>query len=158
MIRVKSEINIIDSISSNFGDFVFPRTTTEYKWLAPGSGIPILQIEVQDGGFGGEEVSRIAYQDIEGSVGIHDPEMIVENIGINPNPSNGLVNLKFSLNTATEATIAIFDATGKEVFSVAKSKYQQGQQQKNIDLTGELANGIYQVVICLLYTSDAADE
>jgi gliding motility-associated-like protein len=65
-LRVKSEIDIVDSIhidTLGFG-FNIPRQKIyEFKWLANGKDIPILQIDATQGFGGGLTIDRVNWQD-----------------------------------------------------------------------------------------------
>src|SRR6185369_9997600 len=66
-LRVKSTLNITDSIyldTLGFGLTIPRQTIVEYKWLAPGKKIPVLEVDITLAIFGGTfTVDRVNWQD-----------------------------------------------------------------------------------------------
>ena len=62
-IRVRSEIDEIDSVSFGTTTFGLPNNTVEYKWLANGEHYPLLWVTSNVVG-GSETISSIRYRDI----------------------------------------------------------------------------------------------
>ncbi|MFA4852515.1 MAG: zinc-dependent metalloprotease, partial [Bacteroidales bacterium] len=76
-------------------------------------------------------------------VGIEETEAI-SNISIYPNPSNGLVNVKFTLSDASDVVISASNILGDEIAKIEK------QNVSSVDIPINLANqsaGIYFVKI-----------
>ena len=59
-----------------------------------------------------------------------------------PNPSSGLMTLKFTLPQEMTIKIAIYDMTGRMVKAVSKGKMPSGDNSLTVDLSN-LAAGIY---------------
>ena len=78
---------------------------------------------------------------------------IIENKGnvvsvatIYPNPTNGLSNLSYSLNTASDVTVKMIDVTGKVISTNSIKGQVAGSHTLELDAT-ELKNGVYYVTI-----------
>lgn len=61
VIRLKSVINIVDTFSYDVTVIPFAYTTTEYSWFAPGEGIPVLKITLQNV-LGVETITSVTYK------------------------------------------------------------------------------------------------
>lgn len=126
-IRVKSVLTNRDTIfynDFNFGLNLPPQTVTEYKWLAKGEGIPVLEINTRSGGgfpggggSGQEIISDLKYKDgfVSNNLEINDMS-----INIFPNPVNRDENLiveikNSSLENQSKLIIEITDINGKVV-------------------------------------------
>ncbi len=67
-----------------------------------------------------------------------------EPLNVYPNPSNGNVNIKHALTTATEVSVKVTDIAGRVVFTQNYGKQAAGEQTFNMNLAN-LANGVYAV-------------
>ncbi len=145
-LRVESELNITDTVYSdslNFG-FTIPRPTQyEYKWLANGEKIPVLQINAQEI-FGNKSISELIYRD---SVRL-DIDNAVENIFsensdviIYPNPNDGVFNLK--INQFENLKIEIINIMGEKVYFQKLTTNNEQRTTINYQLSTNLASGIY---------------
>lgn len=63
-IRVKSTVQQVDSIVASGFPFPLASTRTEYKWLAKGQKVPVLQIVTTTSDFGGQVSTTIQYRDV----------------------------------------------------------------------------------------------
>jgi len=80
-------------------------------------------------------------------------ELDVESMKISPNPSNGKINLSFSLEERKDVTINIYDINGNVVYTETINDFQ-GSYQKEIDIsdkgTGafflQIVQGLYDVI------------
>lgn len=72
-LRVKTIVDQIDTINSQFGKFAIPRKTVSYKWLVSSERIPVLEIignELANGTFTPNQVRyRDAYKTINNPLG-----------------------------------------------------------------------------------------
>ncbi len=83
---------------------------------------------------------RIAYSNV---VLVRKQKTSVE-FSIYPNPANELVNLKYFSSKDAEATIAIFDAIGKQVIT-QKVKLYKGNNAVPVGGLANCSNGVYQL-------------
>ncbi|MBS1652250.1 MAG: T9SS type A sorting domain-containing protein [Bacteroidetes bacterium] len=60
-----------------------------------------------------------------------------------PNPSNGAVNLKFTLNDGAKVKASIVDVLGKQIISTDETSYNSGEQTITLNQNNSLAKGIY---------------
>jgi len=114
VLRHKSIVNIRDSLSGSLGEFVLARQTIEYRWLGAGSGMPLLQIDVQEVA-GASVISRIAYQD---SLRSDEPPVGLQNQAtsgwsLSPNPTFGNSLLRGQLNSDAVLAFQLLDASGR---------------------------------------------
>lgn len=151
-LRIKTILTIRDSIfvsALNFG-FGFNRPTeTQYKWLAKGKKIPVLQVNTQRV-LNNEVVSSSFYQDFEPIItGIFNPTATTDII-VYPNPSKGtffiknneniiwrdafitdlkgaIFNVQIEQNQAADAKIILpakFYSSGTYILSLYSSRHQ----------------------------------
>lgn len=79
-----------------------------------------------------------------GPVGIEEQGDLAS-LTISPNPSNGLVNIKFNLETASSLDIQVVGIDGATVASLSNDRVA-GSFNQNLDLSN-LANGVYFVKV-----------
>jgi len=65
----------------------------------------------------------------------------MSNLGIYPNPSNGIFTLTFDMKKKEDVAIRMFDITGRLVHSIQYKNYF-GTFRKTLDLS-ELGSGLY---------------
>ena len=115
-LRLKSTIIEVDSIyidSLGFGFSTPPITTNEYKWLASGKGIPVLQINTTVGGV----VSQISYRDsltatfVSGIVASKTDGVIF------PNPTSNEAYLRLNSGLSGNFKFEIFGIEGNLISS-----------------------------------------
>lgn len=64
-------------------------------------------------------------------------------ITISPNPSNGILNIGYSLNKPTQVNLGIFDITGKEVIQFESNRLMElGKHEMQFN-TSKLSPGLY---------------
>ena len=112
VIRVKTRITERDSVhidSLNFGLNLPAVTNIEYKWMATGEGVPLLQANANAQG----NVNQVLYRDntILNS-GITSPELS-NSWSVYPNPAHDVISLKGNYNGT--ATITLVDLSGKSL-------------------------------------------
>ncbi|MBW6482322.1 MAG: T9SS type A sorting domain-containing protein [Vicingaceae bacterium] len=139
-LRVKSILNITDTLyTSQFGiGMSFPRPQQiEYKWLAAGSGVPVLKITTTAGG------SQIEYQD-NLLVGIEEIKSNPINFTLFPNPAKEYVILDFEALKSSSITIDLTDINGKKINQLYKGTTQVGNNKLILSLKESiLSDGIY---------------
>jgi len=137
-LRVKSILNITDTLyTSQFGTgFSFPRPQQiEYKWLAVGSGVPVLKITTTAGG------SQIEYQD-NLMVGINDNVLPIYQLKVFPNPAKESIVIDFQSLKKEQITINLKDINGKLIKEVYSGDIEKGNNHILLSLT-EFSNGLY---------------
>ncbi len=112
-LRVKSTVVEVDSFyvdSLHFGFNTPAITTIEYKWLASGKGIPVLQINTSVGGV----VSQITYRDTLNTTSLAQVPTFNQELQVFPNPSNGNQTFsKMNLERASDLKFEIYTIDGK---------------------------------------------
>ena len=147
VVRLKSTLYITDTIhldSAALG-FTIPRPASyEYKWLAKGKKIPVLQVNATDiAGF--PLVNTVWYQDslhtnLSG-LGIKEIKNISA-VAVYPNPAKDIIYLEYDLSSAGETVIDITDVTGRNVYSSVKANLS-GKNRTVISLSDEFKSGVY---------------
>jgi len=133
-IRVKSTIVEVDSVyidSLGFGFATPPITTIEYKWLSPGKGIPVLQINTGVGGV----VSGITYRDTLQSTGITIQPSAINELVLFPNPVSKELYVKYTILSKGNLKLEIFSSTGQLISSESTDNNVNGEIKiQKIDL------------------------
>ncbi|MCE2847414.1 MAG: T9SS type A sorting domain-containing protein [Sphingobacteriales bacterium] len=154
-LRVVSTLTGEDSVfldTLGFG-FTFPRPLTrEYKWIANGQDIPVLQINTTQQLFGQETVSRIKYRD---SLRVFTGLEAIRNETLNPllypNPTTDNTTIRFQLMRAGWVELSLVDVSGRIVYQ-RNTEELAGEQQWLLPVCDQrLSNGVYAV---RLRTSD----
>jgi hypothetical protein len=96
----------------------------------------IKRIEIKDAN--SEEMKRLGKP-------AGDNKLEMNNMSMNPNPSNGKFDLNFNLKNKGDAEITVFDMQGKQVYNEKLAGFQ-GEYKKSIDLSNN-QKGIYFVKI-----------
>lgn len=81
---------------------------------------------------------------IYSTTGITEDQALAQELSLSPNPSSGLSDLSFSLNTTTSANIYLSDLTGRVVNHIHTGKLEAGEHSFKIDAT-QLQAGVYLV-------------
>jgi hypothetical protein len=136
-LRVRSVLNIVDSIQITLEGqeimqgFTRPETT-EYRWLAPGMGVPVLQINTV-----GEQITQVAYRGENSTIGFD--ELNEELISVFPNPASDFVQITVPQN-AVPQSIQFTDAAGR--MQIMEYVNNGGSVMVN---TSNLSAGMYQI-------------
>ena len=120
-LRVKSTLTGHDSIyvSAASTGFGFDRALTrEYKWLATGKKVPVLQINTQELLPGNETITSIVYRDsvrvlIVGVGEVND----LSQVNIYPNPASDKLNIHIPIAKPVKLHYELISATGHLLFS-----------------------------------------
>ncbi|HTL82026.1 MAG TPA: T9SS type A sorting domain-containing protein [Bacteroidia bacterium] len=145
-IRLVSVITEIDTIGTDsVTGFTIPRPIkAEYKWLAAGKKIPVLQVETQLIN-NAEVVSNVIYQDDYDStlfqVGMSESENQLSS-SFYPNPASDLINMTIDLKKSGPVSIEIMDLSGKTVLSEGEGAHSAGEFSTSIS-THDLSAGTY---------------
>jgi len=141
VLRQQSIVTEYDSIfidSLNFGAPI-TRNYTEYKWLAKGMKIPVLQITDNLGGMVAVYIDSLQSE----PVGMIEDQKI-NNISVYPNPVSTELFIRFQLEKPENVQLILFTISGKKVYHLPEKIYNQGQVALTLDLNGlNLLSGNY---------------
>lgn len=131
-IRVKSVVIEQDSVyidTFNLGLNLPQIKTIEYKWLSPGKGLPLLQINTT----ATNQINQILYQDSTRTIGIEEIPSIISDANVFPNPANEKLFVKYNLLQQGKVSFQLFSTEGKLIF-VIDEQSSFGDNFKSIDL------------------------
>lgn len=124
VVRIRSVVDAVDTVSldtSNQTGYSIPRPREiQYKWMALGMKIPVLQVDCQVI-LNAEVVTNIQYQDtlrdslFQVSIANMNPD--APRVSIYPNPVDETVNIHFTQNENGPVDIILMDLSGKVVKS-----------------------------------------
>jgi hypothetical protein len=152
VVRVRSIVNAVDTISfdtSNQTGYSIPRPQeVQYKWLAPGMKLPVLEIDCQLIG-NAEVVTSVTYQDtLRDSlfqVTVNDQHSALPQFSTYPNPAHTDLTIAWSQHETGDLTFSIQDLHGKIIRSeVVQNANSEGFWQMNVS---GLAPGIYLISV-----------
>ncbi len=149
-LRVKSTISSIDTIyysALSFGTNITRPLRYEYKWLATGMKIPVLEIDANVSA-GTTSISNVMYIDSTRTgvpqVGIVENTASNLNVQVFPNPCVDKIMLQYSLSNTSKIKISITDLIGKKITDIVDETQISGTHQKLISLVDfDLTPGIY---------------
>lgn len=127
----------VDSLSFGIG---FDRTLTrEYKWIAKGEEVPVLQINTQELIPGNETIASIKYRDSVQVVSVKENanSMIVS---VYPNPANDFIIIKCAKTFSSNGVLELYTSNGQLVNRVTTGS----KDEIRIETEG-LAAGMYQI-------------
>lgn len=145
-LRVVSQIQRIDTIGlDSVNGFSIPRPLeVQYKWLANGMDIPVLEVDCQVIA-NNEVVTNVIYQDsLRDSVfqvGIAETGFLKLN-QVFPNPTDGNFFVSYSVPIAGTIQFDLFDLTGRKVMETQNEEQGRGSHFREIQ-TASLENGTY---------------
>lgn len=113
VLRVVSTINRIDSIKTSFISFGTPTNPVEYKWLAAGKKIPVLQINGNN--VAGFFTKTNATFWGAGAVGTSNVITNLNSLNTYPNPVIENSTISFSLKIASTVDVEVISITGEKV-------------------------------------------
>ncbi len=146
-VRVRSVIDRIDTIGlDSVNGFTSARPTEiEYKWLAPGMKIPVLEIDAQIL-FSAEVVTNVQYQDsLRDSlfqVSVPEPVQVLSTATVYPNPASGNCSVSFIMQSSAPVELELTDVTGRVIRNYGKETAAAGYNVRAIELGG-VAPGMY---------------
>jgi len=113
-IRVKSEVDAVDSVSFGTQSFGIPRKTIEYKWLVSGEHFPALWVTANVLGTQ-TFITSVRYRDMYRLIlGITAPDNPIQILTAYPNPATDAVTIKLPQHWRL-FTLEVFDTQGKLV-------------------------------------------
>ena len=148
-LRMKSELTgrdslYIDSLSTGFA---FDRPLTrEYKWLATGMKVPVLQINTQELGPGNETITSILYRDSVRflPVGVEE-QNILSLATIYPNPAIDKLTISIPLAKSVKLHYELISNSGQLIY-MDEENTEAGLITKEINIT-DYPSGIYMLRI-----------
>ncbi len=137
-LRVRSVVNATDTVvAESFGinQVIVRPETIEYRWVAEGMGVPVLQINTVDGA-----VTQVTYLGDEVS-NVSENELLEEDIEIFPNPASNRVNIVVP-ESAIIQSARLYDLNGRS--SPVKFTQNANRIEAGIEQT---ASGLYRIVL-----------
>ncbi len=150
-LRIVSVIQRIDTISlDSVTAFSIVRPLEiEYKWLANGIKIPVLEVDAQLL-FNTEVVTNVVYRDVYNNtlpqVGINDNQQLISASSVYPNPATQNCFANFTLQGAAMVEIELTDISGRVIRSFGKEMSLAGNNNRLLNLEG-IAPGSYLIII-----------
>ena len=146
VLRMISEVTEYDSVYIDSLETGVPvnRNYLEYKWLAKGKKIPLLQITSDLSGL------IVTYQDSARINFDNVNEYIVkyESLKIYPNPASSELFVEFDLIRQGDLNIDIYDISGKQLYNKSMVDLANGVNRIMINLKNlSLADGTYLITI-----------
>ena len=119
VLRVRSEVTEIDSITFGGNTIPLPRHYAEYKWLAKGEHAPVLMINANIVGTT-ETPTSVRYRDSKRNiVGVTGPSASIESLLVYPNPATGN-EITVKMPAAwSHYVLHVYDVTGKLLSEVS---------------------------------------
>ena len=137
-LRVRSVVNATDTVISEAFDIfeviVHPETV-EYRWLAPGQGIPVLQINTVDG-----MITEITYRSEDIGIGVQELSEVKE-ATVYPNPAIDFCTISLT-DTEIIQNATLVDLTGKTI----PVEFEQNGQDIRVDVN-QTTPGLYRIVL-----------
>ncbi len=150
-LRMVSVIQRIDTISldSVTGFSIVRPLEIEYKWLANGIKIPVLEVDAQVL-FNTEVVTNVVYRDVYNNtlpqVGMNDNQQLISSSSVFPNPATDNCYVTFKMEGAAQVGIELTDISGRAVKNFGKEMSLPGNNSRLLDLSG-IAPGSYMINI-----------
>ncbi len=141
IIRIKSELEIHDSIYIDSLGFGFPvnRSIVEYKWLGNGFGIPLLQVTVEG------LLTTVSYID-----SLRNPLKIIKSQAFNhelivyPNPCSIYLNLECKIDSPECISIELYSFEGKRIYCFGDFDVDAGMFKQRLELKYlQIPTGVY---------------
>lgn len=125
-LRVRSEVNQVDSINYSIFNLGIPVNTVEYKWLVNGEHYPALWITTTKTGTT-ETISSITYRDSARGLSVPMIKPTAQELTVYPNPA-AAGHTKIDVPASWGGfVVAVYDIQGREVHKVVNNT--------NIDLS-----------------------
>lgn len=144
-LRVRTELNLTDTLYIDTipaGYSISRPKDFEFKWLANGEGIPVLQINVSEY-LGALIINEIRYRDSVRMdfVSVQGIEYAVSEMTTFPNPNNGSFILSGGFDPSKNSfPVEIYNAIGEQVYSI---NYSCKTQDCFSVVETKLSDGIY---------------
>lgn len=146
VLRYRSEVDEYDSLFIEEGGIgqAIQRNYTEYHWLAKETGIPLLQVTI-DEQVGSTAIYRDSARFI--TVGINTQFAERSKLTVYPNPTSNLFTISHQAKASSQAELSIYDLQG---ILVAKQSIalRKGENKLKLSATDyNLKSGIYTLQI-----------
>jgi hypothetical protein len=145
-IRMVSIVSITDTIGlDSVNGFAIPRPVQmEYKWMANGMKIPVLEVDAQIL-LSNEVVSNVIYQDSlrDTLFQVDVPEL--QNISgtqVFPNPASGNCTVSYQVANSGQVDMYMIDLAGRRVKTITNGYQSAGEHLQQVNLQG-LNSGMY---------------
>lgn len=139
VIRLKSTLTRNDTVINMGQELPIIDTTMEYKWFAPGVGVPVMQANTRL--INGQEfVQDISYLDTLRATSIRDFQEW-NTVQVYPNPTSNELNMDFGAATK-DIEIRVYDLQGRE-----ERRVQLNSASRYTLALDDLAAGVYVVSI-----------
>lgn len=147
VLRQKSEVYEYDSLFIDSLGIGVPvtRSYTEYKWLAKGMKIPVLQVDDNIGGLVAVYIDSLVGE----PVGVHS-RIKTSGLEVFPNPVLGQLFVQFSTKKSELVKISLYTLQGKRILDLAAERFSPGNHQSKINLSEanlESGNYLLEVVV-----------
>lgn len=136
-LRVRSVVNGVDTVySESFGidQVLVQPETIEYRWVAAGQGLPVLQINVSE-----DVVTQVNYRGLEVTSVAALPE--IEVVNAFPNPAMDWVNVELPSGEIAQSAILV-DINGRQHFP--KFEHNSDFVRLNVE---PFSSGLYRLII-----------
>jgi hypothetical protein len=142
-IRVRSEVNEVDSVTVGTTVIGVPRHYVDYKWLVNGQHYPALWVTTTVVGTT-ETPSSVTYRDSKRALGVSGPSAITEALQVYPNPAYAAeVTVKVPA-AWNHYTLRLYDAVGKIISETNNSnKLSTAQLPAGKYIILAESNGVY---------------
>ncbi len=111
----------------------------EYRWIASGMKIPVLEVDAQLIA-SNEVISKVVYQDSMRNtlpqVGISESSQNLFDLDVFPNPCSGNCIVSFNVGTCSPVEISLYDLAGRKIKDYGKEIFLSGVHTKQINLSG----------------------
>ncbi|MEZ5015369.1 MAG: T9SS type A sorting domain-containing protein, partial [Chitinophagales bacterium] len=139
-LRQRSDINIIDTFSYDIFTFPFTYITHEYRWLAPGEGIPVFTVVSQEV-LGIETTTQVSYKS-EAPLAIQENNPVSLPVYLLSNPVEGDLTFYILQSQGAQYSFSLTDLSGKVVHPETQIPSAAGLQQV-VCSTDDFTSGIY---------------
>ncbi len=144
VLRQRSEILITDTIIYAGVPIGISYSTIEYRWLANGGGVPVLQINAQ-AIIGTETVSQVIYKIANIEDAIAQSSNAENRLVVTQNPAENTLDFNINMNSNYNLIMHIYDAAGKQL-KTENLHCNTGINNFSQDITN-LAPGLYIISI-----------
>jgi hypothetical protein len=142
-LRIKSVITETDTMNVSGTGLPVPiPERIEYKWLAAGKKVPVLQID-QSAGITTSVIYLDSLRQEVPYIGIAEVSN-AKDFSVYPNPSSSDVTVSFSLTTSSKVKISVTNTIGQAKSIIANKSFSEGRQTISVNVNElNLAPGIY---------------
>jgi hypothetical protein len=143
-LRVETQLYTTDSVYIDALGFGIKTPETEqiqYKWLANGQHVPVLQINETTGA---GATRQYIYRDSmrNGLLAVSEIKFSLNNVSLYPNPAGENTTLNYSLANASFVNISVYSVDGRCVSKIFNGEQSTGQHNINVNVSS-IQTGIY---------------